>query len=156
MHSHPHLVVSAYWTGDVAASMCCAKVIATTRLRTSPTTTPLTPPPGFWRATILPSLMASNISRGMLALTKSRTISNKRSLSLVVQQNSQMFRGHPRWSPGCSSSSCTQTDKEPIAVQGGVNLWSVSHHFRRDGNPGLTWLPSLILQSSPSGVVPCR
>ena len=26
---------------------------------------------------------------------------------------------------------CAQTDEEPIAVQRGVNLWSVSHHLRR-------------------------
>ena len=85
-------------------------------------------PPGF----ILPSLMASKISGGMLALTKSRAISNKRSLVFfVLQERSQMFRGHPRWSPSCSSSGCAQADEEPIAVQRGVNLWSVSHHLRR-------------------------
>ena len=120
--------VNAHWKGDVAASMwwpiSCAKVFATTRLRISPTTIPLAPPPGFLEGTILPSLMASKISRGMLMVPP-------------------------------AAPSCTKTEK-PIAIQGRVNLWSVSHHLRRDGNPGLTWSPSLILQNSQSGVVPWR
>ena len=89
--SHP-LLVNAY-KGDVAASMwtlnSCANVLATNRRRMSPTTIPLTPLPSFWRATILPILMASNTSSEMSALTTSEAISYNKSLSLSLRNNTR-------------------------------------------------------------------
>ena len=69
----PRFCLPKYWKGAVAASTfleyCWAIVRAVTLLKISPTTIPLTPPSGFWRAINLPVPQASMILAPELART---------------------------------------------------------------------------------------
>ena len=87
IHSHPALVVRAYWNGAVACSTAGANSWAmvrdTSRLMKSPTTMPLTPPDGFCRAVILPMRIASNTGAGVVPRANSWHMLQNRSQSLV-------------------------------------------------------------------------
>ena len=87
-HSHPALVVKAYWKGAVAFSTCFATcfeiVLATRRLIMSPTTIPLTPPSGLVKAVNRPNPIPAMASSGITpcAMIEATVANNSESASL--------------------------------------------------------------------------
>ena len=120
-HSQPTLLLSAYWWGAGASSAsfmtCFEMVLATSRLRMSPTTMPRTPPSGLLNATIRPILIPSNAPCGNFPCASA--VTNK---ARATHDHSQEWVANDRWSclkgrlprPSWTISHTARTTLRPI------------------------------------------
>ena len=146
-HSRPTFVDRAYWYGAVDSAttfqICWAIVLATKRLKMSPTVMPLTPPSFLRSAVMRPILTQLTTSKRYLLWPRCQC-EQLRKIPLISQQGLQMVCNHARWS--CCSASFGQPEiqEESSAIQ---QEWVVGASIRnvlRNGTPRDKWTSILV------------